>query len=181
MRMIRITIPSTIHQRQSVMSTDAILTRDRLSAGRMQLERWLGSTDDANDVIQTVGEKLVRSGTQPGRAYLFAMFRSAAVDAVRAETTRREYQVQYAEQADTVDYQTPERRLAGTQALEALQSAVAKLSSVNQEIFVRAYVDDQPRAEIAEALGLRLSTVEKRLAKAKRHCFTQIQAHLDRS
>ena len=161
------------------MSTDAILTHDSLSASRARLRRWLGSTDNADDVIQTVGEKLLRSDAKPCGAYLLAMYRSAAIDVLRAETTRRQYEEQYGEQADTVENETPERRLASVQALEALQSAIARLSPVNQEIFVRAYVDGQRRADIAGALGLRLSTVEKRLAKAKRHCLEQIQPHLD--
>ena len=162
------------------MSTDAILGRDSFMASRAQLRRWLSSTDDADDVMQTVGEKLLRFDAEPSSAYLAAMFRSAAVDAVRAEATRRKYEVQYATQAETVDHETPERRLAGVQALEALQSAVAELSPVNREIFVRAYVDEQPRAAIADALGLRLSTVEKRLAKAKRYCVTRLKPHLER-
>ena len=163
------------------MSTNAVLIRDHLIAGRTQLKRRLGSTDDADDVVQRVGEKLLRSGAMPSRPYLLAMLRNAAVDAVRAETTRRAYEEAYATQADTVDHETPERRLESVQALEALQSAIADLSPVNQEIFVRAYIDDQPRTEIAAALGLRLSTVEKRLAKAKRRCLAQIQSHLDPS
>lgn len=161
------------------MSTDAILRRDSFITGRAQLRRWLSSTDDADDVIQTVGEKLLRFDAEPTAAYLAAMFRSAAVDAVRAETTRRKYEVRYAAEADSVDAETPERRLAGIQALEALQSAVDDLSPVNREIFIRAYVDETPRKAIADALGLRLSTVEKRLAKAKRHCLAALQPHLD--
>ena len=164
-----------------LMSTDAILRRDSFTASRAQLRRWLSSTDDADDVMQTVGEKLLRFDVEPTSAYLVAMFRNAAVDAVRAETTRRKYEVQYAAEADTVDAETPERRLAGVQALEALQSAIDELSPVNREIFVRAYVDEEPRKTIADALGLRLSTVEKRLAKAKRHCLAQLQPHLDQS
>ncbi|MEM8814282.1 MAG: sigma-70 family RNA polymerase sigma factor [Pseudomonadota bacterium] len=160
------------------MSIDAILTGDSLLAGRKQLRRWLGSTADADEVTQTVGEKLLKTGVKPNPAYLFTMYRNAAVDAIRAETTRREYEAEYARHAETVEQQTPERRLASTQALEALQSAVASLSPLNREIFVRAYVDDQPRAHIADALGLRLSTVEKRLAKAKSHCMARIQHHL---
>ena len=162
------------------MSADALFTRDSLSAGRGQIKRWLSCPDDADDVAQTVGEKLLSFDSDPERGYIVAMFRSAAVDAVRAATTRRKYEVQYAEQAATVDHDTPERRLAGTQALEALQDAIAELGPLNQEIFVRAYVDDQPRAKIAEALGLRLSTIEKRLAKAKRHCLSRVGPHLDR-
>ena len=98
---------------------------------------------------------------------------------MRAEATRRHYEAQYAAEADTVDHETPERRLAGLRALEALESAMAELGPVNRDIFVRAYLDEQPRAAIAEALGLRLSTVEKRLAKARRHCIARLRPHLD--
>lgn len=163
------------------MSANAILGRDNISLGRARPGRWLGSAADADDIAQTVGEKLLKFDAEPSPAYLAAMFRSAAVDAVRAEATRRHYEAQYAAEADTdtVDHETPERRLAGLRALEALESAMAELGPVNRDIFVRAYLDDQPRAAIAEALGLRLSTVEKRLAKARRHCIARLRPHLD--
>ena len=179
--MVIIKITIFINLRRIVMSPDAIFTRYNLSVSQTRLRRWLGSQDAADEAIQTVGEKLLRSGAKPSPAYLFAMFRSAAVDTFRAETTRREYEAEYALQAETVDHQTPERRLAGVKAVEALQSAIAELSPVNREIFLRAYVDDQPRAEIAAALGLRLSTVEKRLARARRHCLAQTRPYLDGS
>lgn len=170
---------SVIHRCATLMSANAILGRDNISLGRARPRRWLGSAADADDIAQTVGEKLLKFDAEPSPAYLAAMFRSAHVDAVRAETTRRHYEAQYAAEADTVDHETPERRLAGLRALEALESAMAELGPVNRDIFVRAYLDEQPRAAIAEALGLRLSTVEKRLAKARRHCIARLRPHLD--
>ncbi|MEM1411279.1 MAG: sigma-70 family RNA polymerase sigma factor [Pseudomonadota bacterium] len=160
------------------MSADAALSLEQLITSRKKLEHLLGSRADVDDVMQTVRAKLVTLDTEPGPAYLHTMLRNAAVDKLRADTTRRNYEHAYAATASVVDASTPEDKLAGLQAIEALNAAIAELNPLSQEIFLRGCVDEQPRAEIAEALGLRLSTIEKRLAKAKRFCLARVRQHL---
>ncbi|MEM8661953.1 MAG: hypothetical protein AAGF35_13800, partial [Pseudomonadota bacterium] len=101
----------------------------------------------ADETIQTVSEKLAKADAVPSDGYLFAMLRNAAIDSVRAQATRREYEQAFAEQASTVEHVGPERLLAGQQALVALQQAINSLNSIDQELFVRAYIELKLRAE----------------------------------
>lgn len=157
------------------MTTDVLSVWSSLLAHRSRLQRLVGSPELADETMQAVSEKLAKADAVPSDGYLFAMLRNAAIDTVRAQATRREYEQAFAEQASTVDQAGPERLLAGRQALVALQQAINALNAIDQELFVRAYIEQCPRAEIAAELNLKLSTVEKRLAKARRYCLLQIE------
>lgn len=161
------------------MSSNAVIARGSLYAQRLRLRRWVRAPEDAADVAQTVEEKLLRSGQDPNAAYLTTTLRNAAIDAQRAASTRALHESQFAEQAAWVDDRTPERCASGQQAYAALKAALETLSPLNREIFLRACVHDEPRALIAAALGLKLSTIEKRLAKARAHCVERIAPYID--
>ncbi|MEM1176026.1 MAG: sigma-70 family RNA polymerase sigma factor [Pseudomonadota bacterium] len=150
-----------------------------LIADRGRLRRSVGSFRDSDDAIQTVSERLLNADREPDAAYLTAAVRNAAVDRYRAETTRKKYEEQFAAFSDTTDRLTPEVRAEGAEALTALQQAIDELEPVNREIFVRALVYDEPRASIAHSLGLKLPTIEKRLAKSRRYCFDRVRPHID--
>ncbi|MEM1191460.1 MAG: sigma-70 family RNA polymerase sigma factor [Pseudomonadota bacterium] len=161
------------------MTARTILTSASVLMYGERLRRRLGDTPDVEDAIQNVGEKLVRSELKPDAPYLVTMLRNAAIDTLRAEQTRRKYEGAYAEHRGAEDALSPENASAALQSMDALHRALDDLSPVNREIFLRAYVDGQPRAQIAEILGLRLPTIEKRLAKAKRHCLERLAPYLD--
>lgn len=161
------------------MSSDVPFFEEKLFDRHGQLERWLGSVEAADDAIQSVAEKIVKSGDRPNASYLAAMLRNAAVDRVRSEMRRRGYEEAFASAAETVDDRSPDRLVAGTQALEALRGAIGRLSPTDRKIFVLACLEAKPRSEIAAVVGLKLSTVEKRLAKAKASCYRQVKDHLD--
>ncbi|MEM8563973.1 MAG: RNA polymerase sigma factor [Pseudomonadota bacterium] len=157
------------------MTTNTLSVWSSLLAHRPKLQRLVGSRELADESMQAVSEKLAKADTVPSDGYLFAMLRNAAIDSVRAQATRCEYEQAFAEQASTVEHLDPERMLAGQQALMALQQAINELNSIDQELFVRAYIEQCPRADIATEFNLKLSTVEKRLAKARRYCLRQIE------
>ncbi|MEM1143325.1 MAG: sigma-70 family RNA polymerase sigma factor [Pseudomonadota bacterium] len=161
------------------MTSDARLTRGTLFAHRARVRRLLSSVEQSEDVAQTVEEKLLRTDRDPAPGYIAAMLRSAAIDTQRAENTRRRYEGEFAQHAERLDTRSPERSIAAKQTLDALVAALDELSPANREIFVRACVEEQPRGEIARALGLPLSTVEKRLAKARAHCLKRIGPLMD--
>ncbi|MEM1403424.1 MAG: sigma-70 family RNA polymerase sigma factor [Pseudomonadota bacterium] len=150
-----------------------------MQTARKILRRWFHRPDDIDDVIQTVCEKVLRSGAPPSSAYLSVMFRNAAIDRMRAAEARQRNEDQYAVEADFIDERGPASGVQWLEALELLESALQELSPLNRELFIRAYVKGQPRAEIACALDLRLSTVEKRLAKAREHCYKKVRSQLN--
>lgn len=142
-------------------------------------ETGMGEIAFSDDALQTVREKLLRSGARPDASYAATMLRNAAIDGFRAERTRREYEARYAHQAHQEDSLGPEASLHGEQALAALYRALEELSALNREIFIRACIDGEPRKHIARILGLKLPTIEKRLAAAKRHCLERLAPYLD--
>ncbi|MEM9623900.1 MAG: sigma-70 family RNA polymerase sigma factor [Pseudomonadota bacterium] len=145
---------------------------------RIRLQRWVGSLDRADDVRQIVAEKLLVKGAAPNQGYLMRMLRNTAIDIARSEKTRQNYEQAFATEAETLDLLSPERQLQADQMIVALQRAVSELQPLNQEIFLRAFLDEQPRREIARELGLKQPTVEKRLAKARQHCLHRLREHL---
>lgn len=160
------------------MSTDAIAKYGDLLFAVLQ-RRWSGAPEDAQDASQVVAEKLIHSAEVPNESYVASMFRNAAIDRLRAEATRRSYEGEFASHSALIDETSPERQLAASRALQALQSAVTQLSPLDQEIFLRAYLHGQLRADIADDLRLSVSTVEKRLAKSKQRCLERVREHLD--
>lgn len=160
---------------------DAGITAERLLANRAWFKYWLNKTPNGDDVVQTVAEKMLRSDVTANKSYTAKMLQTASIDVVRSEQTRKGYEDSYASQAAQITTLTPEHALEASQAMETLVAALSELSQLNQEIFIRACVDDQPRAAIAESLGLKLSTVEKRLAKAKQHCLKRVRPFLNQS
>lgn len=150
-----------------------------LLGDRSSLRRSVSSYRDADDAIQIVSERLLSADREPDPAYLKAAVRNAAVDRYRAETTRKRYEDQFAVQSDTADRLSPDVLAEGAEALTALQRAIDELEPVNREIFIRALVYDEPRASIAAGLGLKLPTIEKRLAKSRRHCFDRVRPFIE--
>ena len=146
---------------------------------KRSMQRRLANPADAEDVLQIVAEKLLRTSRHSAGAYLTRTVQNAATDQTRAERTRKDYEAACAEQTLRVDERSPERVVEGIEAIAALQQAVFELKPLCQEIFVRCCVEGQSQPEVADAFGLHLSTVEKRLAKARRHCFDRIRHYLD--
>jgi len=136
-----------------------------------------GSRDDA---IQLVAERLLRFGApkEITPSYVSKAIRNAAIDIGRAETTRSNYEQQFAEVSEQSTSVSPERIVAGRQAVTALIEAVSALPVLTQEIFWLYHVDGKTQKEIADHFKLSLSTVEKRLAVAKGHCRSHMSPHI---
>ena len=146
---------------------------------KRSMQRRLANPADAEDVLQIVAEKLLRTRRHSDGAYLTRTVQNAATDQTRAERTRKDYEDACAEQSLRIDERSPDRIVEAIEAVAALQQAVCELKPLCQEIFVRCCVEGQSQPAVAEAFGLHLSTVEKRLAKARRHCFNRVRQYLD--
>lgn len=146
---------------------------------RRQLGRWIRSSADADDILQIVAEKLVSSPIDKGPDYVSRMVRNAAIDHHRAENRREQHHVNWMEQSDQIDERTPEDSVAADQAMSALQEAIDNLSPVTRQIFLQFHFEGMTQPEIAKGLDVHLSTVEKRLARARKNCFAILGRYLD--
>ncbi|MEM7018799.1 MAG: sigma-70 family RNA polymerase sigma factor [Pseudomonadota bacterium] len=145
------------------------------------LRKQVKSSHHADDVIQSVAEKLLQQyelADNPTN-YTFRVAHNAAIDHLRSSATRATYESNFAQHVDTLDELTPERIVAGQQALAQLDLALRELPLLTQEMFILFHVYGLSQQSIAQHYNLHLSTVEKRLAKAKQHCFKRVADFLD--
>ena len=135
------------------------------------LSKRLGSPSLAADLAHELYLKLRSTTDLPPvrdrRAYLFVMAANLATDHVRVEKRRREIR----EEADGVlwhrsDELTPERHALGRAELAYLKKEIAKLDPRCRQAFYLSRYQGKSQAEIAEELGVGLTTVYKDLKAA---------------
>ncbi|MEM9304385.1 MAG: RNA polymerase sigma factor [Pseudomonadota bacterium] len=138
-----------------------------------------GERSAADDVLQTVAEKFLRTTPEADqlRHYLFRAGRNAAIDQQREEERRRRREADYAA-ATAVEPRDAEETAGDRQVLELVQRALDELPLLTRQVFLQFHVLGYAQKEIAAAHGLHLSTIEKRLGKARRHCLERLDEWL---
>lgn len=132
------------------------------------LGKRLGSPDIAADIAHDLYLKLCRIDAQAtvrdGRAYLFSMAANLATDHLRVERRRGEIR---AAAHDTVwnqtDDLTPERHAVARAELAYLATAIEALPARCRQVFYLNRYEGCSQAEIAESLGIGVTTVYKDL------------------
>lgn len=127
--------------------------------------RVTGSAQDAEDVLQTVFLRLVKSGggarlgDDPGR-YLRRAAVNAGVDVLRSRRGAQETPLEKVEACLPDSGQAGPDRLQGTSELgEQIRKVLATLSPRSAEIFALRYFEGYDNHEIAKMLGTSRSTV----------------------
>ena len=137
----------------------------RFLAGR------LGSASLASDIAHDLYVKLLQAKEHPpirdSRTYLFSMAANLATDHLRVESRRKEI---LAEVDGLVwrrnDELTPERHAMARAEFAFLKSEIAKLSPRCRQVFYLSRFKGRTQAQIAETLGIGLTTVYKDLKTA---------------
>lgn len=139
----------------------------------------LGNANDAEDVMQEMWFRLERSESGPianPEAYLHKIALNLANDLVRhrSRSSVRDaswYSTQSGDdesgQADPAP--SPERVVAGRQQLAKVSAAIAALPERAGDVFKRHRLNGESHSEVAAALGISRSAVEKHMATAMRH------------
>ncbi|MEM6707776.1 MAG: RNA polymerase sigma factor [Pseudomonadota bacterium] len=144
---------------------------------RRYLKRLLSFTDQADDALQAVAEKLLSGGTtaRESRSFLRSATRNAAIDHFRANERRsqREVEFAYVHKADPL---APDAAYEQEHFFRAVDAALKELPLLTQSLFIGHYVEGRSQAELAAEHSLHLSTIEKRLSIARRHCFKRLSA-----
>jgi RNA polymerase sigma factor (sigma-70 family) len=145
---------------------------------KQRLARRLGSEELAGDAIQDAWVKLARAQTvgvvrNPGH-YLFSVALNAARNRLMKE--RRYLSASHIEGLlDTADdAPDPAEAAEGRSELRWLKSVMMELSERQREILLAACIDEMPRREIAERLGISLRLVEKELHVAQAYCLARM-------
>lgn len=144
-------------------------------ASREPLLRYLrarGAGDEAEDLLQELWIKLGgldEAVVADPTAYLYRMAHNLMLDRLRARQRRRRREEDYGQRDDeSDDAPAIERTLIARERLRHVDRALAALGARTDSIFRRCRVEGVAQRDIAAALGISLSAVEKHLQKAYR-------------
>lgn len=156
---------------QSSSNTLALLEDRGLRAYAKSI---LGAADRVDDVLQNLAERLL--GAPPTvrdpRRFMVSAVRNAAIDEHRAAERRSLREADYA--ATREEAASLEDRIHVERLLERLDAAIRELPLLTQSLFVAHYLHGDLQHILARKHGIHISTVEKRLAKARRHCHRRL-------
>ena len=138
------------------------------------LSRRTGCHDRAADLVQDTFVRLLKtrqaSPLREPRAYLSSIARGLMIDQYR----RRELERAYLESVALLprqDVPSEESRMLILDALERIDRMLDALKPRVRQAFLLAQLDGLTCAQIANQLGVSVSTVERDLAKALQHCY----------
>jgi len=152
------------------------LFRDHNTALRRFLRMQMISHTDLEDVIQDVWLRLAQIDDLCGkfadrpdtvRSYLFTMARNLVCDRSRRAKVRHvESHIPFDEEVVHIRQPTPEDKLKTRQRLDAITRRLRKMKAKHRRAFVLSRFKNLSYREIADDLGVSVSTVEKYISAA---------------
>lgn len=177
------------HPRPPADLTPTLVARLRegsATAGRMLTElyhpplmrfcyRYLGSREEAEDVVQEVFLKVLDTRVMPDnfRAWVYKIARNRCLDLIRARGRRREDQNLESASRVEEDLTGCLTRLVRHEQRAHLRRALASLSENHREVLHLRYAEELSRSEIAQVLGIPEPLVKSRLYEG----MVQLRAH----
>jgi RNA polymerase sigma factor (sigma-70 family) len=137
--------------------------------------RRVHSASDADDLTQRVFERMINRADlgQIGnpQGYLFQVAANLLAERARADARRRSFLEEGvpADAPEPAEELTPERILLGKEACERILVALRELPTRVRAVFVLARFEELKAPEIANRLGVSISTVEKDMRRAVAH------------
>ncbi len=129
------------------------------------------SVADANDCVQDVFTRVIRKGDVRGlenpKGYIFTIANNLLKDRARRRRTRQEDKHLEADDALLFcDRPSQARILAGRQELALVKKAILKMPPKVRQVFILNRFEGLKYREIADVLGLSVSSVEKYMMTA---------------
>jgi RNA polymerase sigma factor (sigma-70 family) len=149
---------------------EAFSRRYRLPLLRF-FQRRLHNRADAEDLAHEVLLRLARQRARnPRPAYIFLAARSVLLDKVRKDRLRQ----RFAGDSHTLDENviavpSAERVYSARERVKRISELIEGLTPRAREVFVMHRIDGMAYSEIAQALGIAVSTVEKHMISALRY------------
>lgn len=146
---------------------------------RNYLRGRLGDTHLASDLVQDTFLRVIErpeTRIQDVRAYLYTIARNLLLNHRKQESRRRTDSVPHEWLGDiAADAPTPEEAADARLQLERLQRFIRELPARTQQIFVLNRVDGLTQPEVARALSISESSVQKHLAMAIQHVTQRLR------
>ncbi|MGK2742412.1 RNA polymerase sigma factor [Tepidicaulis sp. LMO-SS28] len=143
------------------------------------LTRRLGSADLAEEAVQETYLRLERTAEigplRNPKAYLYKIALNIAADRRRAESrrlTRSEVGLLLTLPDDAPQ---PDREVEARRDVELLSAALMDLPERRRNIFLAAWVEELPRADIARRFGVSVRTVKAELKAAREFCALRLR------
>jgi RNA polymerase sigma-70 factor (ECF subfamily) len=148
--------------------------------------RITGSTSDAEDVLQTVFLRLIKSSegidqAESQKGYLLRAAVNASLDLMRSHTRSKSVAI------DDVEYDltdnarlSPEASAEDGELRKLIQEAVARLGERAAEVFVLRYFEGYDNREIAGMLGTSQMVVAVTLHRARSRMRKEIGEYLEK-
>ena len=158
-----------------------------ISALYVDHNRWLrdllyrrsGCSETAADLTQDVFVRLLGKPALPAfnepRAYLARIAHGLLVDHHRRQSVERAWRESLAADVDMVA-PSAEEHTAIVDALARIDALLDGLKPRIRKVFLMSRLEARSYPAIAEQLGVSLSTVEKDMAAALRHCYQVLLA-----
>lgn len=142
--------------------------------------RLSGSPEIAEDAVQDVFLKLWtnRSAlTEVGNlnAYLFRMARNHVLNGLK-RIAHESTIISFLAKRDDKPASDPEEKLKEKEIREKLQAAISQLAPQQKQVYTLSRVEGLSQEEIAERLGLSISTVRNHLVQALKNIRRQLAA-----
>ncbi len=149
---------------------------DQLPAVRRYAYSLTGSMADADDLLQSTVERVLKKPPPDGvaaAAWMFRICRNVWIDEYRARQTRDKHSQDPIAQAEAVE---PESALEAHMALTEVDEAMNKLSDEQRELIGLVAVEGLSYKEIAATLAIPIGTVMSRIARARSALHTYLHA-----
>ena len=128
------------------------------------------AAQEAQDLVQEVFVRMAKGSLDnvtSADGYLFAVAANVAFDSLRRRKVRNDHPVSgFVEAVQCTEEFQPDRVLEGKQELACIMGALNEMPERMRNIFILARLENLPRAEIAQRLGVSKSTVEQQITLA---------------
>ncbi|MDZ5602725.1 sigma-70 family RNA polymerase sigma factor [Pseudomonas sp. RP23018S] len=150
------------------------LYRDHSQWLRGWVRRRLGNADRAADITQDTFVRLISSAlrqplTEP-RSFLATVARRVMIDQLRRRSLEQAYLEYLASQPVLVEC-SPEQRLLMLETLMQLSAMLDGLGHKARDAFLYVQLDGLSYPQVAQRLGVSVSSVTKYMAKATERCL----------
>lgn len=135
----------------------------------------VGDRDNGEEIAQDTYMRIARLGARAGtidypKTYLFTAARNAAIDFTARQRTEWSHRVDVEDLAEVPSQDDPFDRIEARLRLARLAVALNELPRACRQTFVMNKIEGHSHPEIAAALGISVSMVEKHMMRALLHC-----------